>query len=108
MALTDLKIKAAQPKSKPYHLTDGHGLFLAVQPNGSKLWRWKYRFQGKYRLMAFGSYLLIRLAAARAARARNCSVGLIPWRSCPDMNKNSMYPRFSLAGTPPQRFHLPD
>jgi Arm DNA-binding domain len=54
MALTDLKIKAAQPKSKPYHLTDGHGLFLAVQPNGSKLWRWKYRFQGKYRLMAFG------------------------------------------------------
>jgi integrase len=69
MALTDLKIRAAQPESKPYHLTDGHGLFLAVQPNGSKLWRWKYRFQGKFRLMAFGSYPLIRLVDARAAHA---------------------------------------
>jgi len=69
MTLTDLKIRAAQPKSKPYHLTDGHGLFLAVQPNGSKLWRWKYRFQGKYRLMAFGSYPSVRLGDARAAHA---------------------------------------
>jgi integrase len=69
MTLTDLKIRAAQPRSKPYHLTDGHGLFLAVQPNGSKLWRWKYRFQGEYRLMAFGSYPLIRLVDARAAHA---------------------------------------
>ena len=69
MALTDLKIKAAQPQAKPYHLTDGHGLFLAVQPSGSKLWRWKYRFQGKFRLMAFGSYPSIRLADARSAHA---------------------------------------
>jgi hypothetical protein len=69
MALTDLKIRAAQPEPKPYHLTDGHGLFLAVQPNGSKLGRWKYRFQGKYRLMAFGCYPSIRLADARAAHA---------------------------------------
>ena len=57
MALTDLKLKTAQPAAKPYHLTDGHGLFLVVHPKGSKLWRWKYRFQGEYRLMAFGSYL---------------------------------------------------
>jgi len=69
MALTDLKIRAAQPESKPYHLTDGHGLFLAVQPNGSKLWRWKYRYHGKFRLMAFGSYPLVRLADARSAHA---------------------------------------
>jgi hypothetical protein len=69
MALTDLKIRAAQPRSKPYHLTDGRGLFLAVQPNGSKLWRWKYRFQNKYRLMAFGSYPSARLGDARAAHA---------------------------------------
>src|SRR5277367_1554215 len=69
MALTDLTIRAAQPESKPYHLTDGHGLFLAVQPSGSKLWRWKYRFRGKFRLMAFGSYPLIRLADARAVHA---------------------------------------
>ena len=69
MALTDLKIRSAQPAAKPYHLTDGHGLFLVVQPNGSKLWRWKYRFQGEYRLMAFGSYPIVSLADARAAHA---------------------------------------
>lgn len=69
MALTDLKIRAARHKPKPYHLTDAHGLFLAVQPNGSKLWRWKYRFRGKFRLMAFGSYPVVSLADARAAHA---------------------------------------
>lgn len=49
---------------------------LAVQPNGSKLWRWKYCFQRKFRLMAFGSDPLISLADARAAH--NCSVESIP------------------------------
>ncbi len=44
--LTDLKIRAARAESMPFHLTDGHGLFLAVQTSGSKLWRWKYRYQG--------------------------------------------------------------
>lgn len=67
MALTDLKIKASKPTSKPYHLTDGHGLFLVIQPNGSKLWRWKYRFEGRFRLMALGSYPDVSLASARAA-----------------------------------------
>jgi hypothetical protein len=69
MALTDLKLKTAQPAAKPYHLTDGHGLFQVVHPNGQKLWRWKYRFQGGYRLMAFGSYSVISLADARVAHA---------------------------------------
>jgi hypothetical protein len=64
-----MKIKAARPESGPYHLTDGHGLFLVVQPNGSELWRWKYRFRGKFRLMAFGSYPETRLADARGAHA---------------------------------------
>jgi hypothetical protein len=50
-------------------ITDGRGLFLAVQPNGSKLWRWQYRFQNQYRLMAFGSCPLVRLGDARAAPA---------------------------------------
>ena len=69
MALTDLKVKGARPNSKPYQLTDGHGLFLAIQPNGSKLWRWKYRFKGSFRLMALGSYPDVSLANARAAHA---------------------------------------
>jgi integrase len=69
MALTDLKIRSAQAAAKPYRLTDGYGLFLVVQPTGSKLWRWKYRFQGEYRLMAFGRYPDISLADARAVHA---------------------------------------
>lgn len=69
MALTDLNIRSAQTATKRYRLTDGHGLFLLVQPNGSKLWRWKYRFHGEYRLMAFGSYPTVSLAEARAAHA---------------------------------------
>jgi hypothetical protein len=69
MALTDLKIKASRPASKPHHLTDGHGFFLVVQPNGSMLWRWKYRFEGKFRLMALGSYPEVSLANARTAHA---------------------------------------
>ena len=44
MALSDLKLKTAQPAAKPYHLTGGLGLFLVVHPNGSKLWRLEIPF----------------------------------------------------------------
>jgi len=54
--LTDSKIRQAKPADKPYKLFDGGGLFLLVQPNGSKLWRLKYRFGGKEKLLAIGSY----------------------------------------------------
>jgi hypothetical protein len=60
---------ASRPSSKPYHLTDCHGFFLVVQQNGSKLWRWKYGFEGKFRLMALGSYREVSLANARSAHA---------------------------------------
>jgi integrase len=54
--LTDPKIRQAKPADKPYKLFDGGGLFLLVQPGGSKLWRLKYRFAGKEKLLALGSY----------------------------------------------------
>lgn len=54
--LTDPKIRQANPADKPYKLFDGGGLFLLVQPGGSKLWRLKYRFGGKEKLLAIGSY----------------------------------------------------
>jgi integrase len=54
--LTDPKIRQAKPADKPYKLFDGGGLFLLVQPGGSKLWRLKYRFSGKEKLLAIGSY----------------------------------------------------
>lgn len=47
MALTDTAIRGSKPGKKPYKLYDRDGLFLLVNPIGSKLWRWRYRFDGK-------------------------------------------------------------
>jgi integrase len=65
MALTDLKIKGAKAKGKDYKLADGHGVYVLVTASGTKLWRWKYRFGGKEKLMALGAYPEVTLAAAR-------------------------------------------
>jgi hypothetical protein len=46
--LTDSKAKAAKPAEKPFKLSDSGGLYLQVQPNGSKYWRLKYRYLGKH------------------------------------------------------------
>jgi len=64
--LTDTRIKGCKPKNKPYRLFDGGGLYLEVHPNKSKYWRLKYRFAGKERLYAIGSYPDKSLAGARA------------------------------------------
>lgn len=66
--LTDIQPKTAKPKTKPYKLSDGGGLYLLVNPDGQKYWRMKYRFEGAERLMAFGKYPDISLAAARKSR----------------------------------------
>ncbi|SNB45931.1 integrase arm-type DNA-binding domain-containing protein [Geobacter sp. DSM 9736] len=73
MALTDVQAKKAQPKEKPYKLTDGEGLYLQVTPNGGKWWRFKYRIDGKEKLLSLGVYPDISLAEARERRreARN-------------------------------------
>lgn len=52
MALTDIAIRNAKAKEKPYKLTDGDGMLLLISSNGSKLWRLKYRFKGKEKLLA--------------------------------------------------------
>jgi|GEM_PF-1043921 hypothetical protein len=67
MALTELKIRNAKSKDVPYRLADSGGLYLYVTPAGGKLWRWKYRFGGKEKLMSLGSYPEVSLAAARTA-----------------------------------------
>ncbi|HEY6020009.1 MAG TPA: tyrosine-type recombinase/integrase [Candidatus Paceibacterota bacterium] len=54
--LTYTRIETAKPKEKPYKLADGGGLFLLVNPNGSKLWRYRYRLDGKENLFALGEY----------------------------------------------------
>ena len=56
MKLSDLNIKRARPAEKPYKMFDGGGLYLLVEPSGGNLWRYKYRFEGKEKLMALGKY----------------------------------------------------
>ncbi len=65
MFLSDAAVKKAKPGEKPMKLSDGKGLYLLVNPVGSKLWRWKYRFLGKEKVMALGAYPDVSLAQAR-------------------------------------------
>ena len=68
MALTDTKVRSAKPEEKEYSLVDGDGMFLLIHPNGSKYWRFRFRFGGKQHLMAFGVYPETSLADARQKR----------------------------------------
>jgi hypothetical protein len=52
MALKDPEIRAFQPIDNPYKRADGGGLYLEIFPNGSKLWRWKFRVNGKEKRLA--------------------------------------------------------
>lgn len=66
--LTDTQLRNAKPTDKPYKLTDGKGLYLEVRPNGSKLWRYRYRIGGKENLYAVGDYPSMSLLEARVER----------------------------------------
>ncbi len=68
MPLTDVEIRKAKPAAKPSKLFDVKGLFLLINPTGSKLWRLKYRFAGTEKLLALGSYPEVSLKQARADR----------------------------------------
>ncbi|MBS1093870.1 tyrosine-type recombinase/integrase [Gluconobacter wancherniae] len=66
--LTDVAVRKAAPKESPYKLSDSQGLYLLVKPNGTKLWRLKYRFGGKEKALSFGAYPEVSLINARRAR----------------------------------------
>jgi integrase len=68
MALTQVGIRNTKPREKAYKLTDEKGLFLFVTPSGGKYWRFKYRFGGKEKKLAFGVYPEVSLAEAREKR----------------------------------------
>lgn len=68
MPLTDLALKGLKAQAKPYKEPDEKGLHVLVTPAGAKLFRWKYRFAGKEKLMALGQYPEVSLSQARAAR----------------------------------------
>jgi hypothetical protein len=67
--LSDTQCRNAKPAAgKVRKLFDGGGLFLHVAPTGAKHWRLKYRFAGKEKLLALGSYPEVTLLQAREAR----------------------------------------
>jgi hypothetical protein len=65
MPLTDLETRQAKPGDKDYKLSAAKGLHLFVKTSGAKLWRFKYRFQGKEKLLSIGSYPEVKLSQAR-------------------------------------------
>ncbi len=66
--LTELAVKSAKPAEKRYTLFDTGGLYLEVAPNGSKWWRFRYRINGKQKVMSFGVYPDVSLKNARDKR----------------------------------------
>jgi len=63
--LSEVVVRQAKGKEKAYKLSDGGGLFILVNPNSSKYWRLKYRFQGKEKSLALGVYPAVSMATAR-------------------------------------------
>ncbi|MGI9402145.1 MAG: tyrosine-type recombinase/integrase, partial [Rhizobiaceae bacterium] len=68
MPLTDTQIRNLKPGPKPRKVSDGGGLHLLVTDGGSKLWRLAYRYEGKQKLLSFGSYPAVSLSEARVRR----------------------------------------
>ncbi len=68
MSLTDTAVRNIKSRDKPFKLSDEKGLFLQVMPHGGKWWRFKYRFEGKEKLLSFGIYPDVPLAKAREKR----------------------------------------
>lgn len=68
MPLSEVEIRSLKPAEKSYKMGDGGGLYLEVFPNGSKLWRMKYRFAGKEKRLVFGAWPTVSLKLAREGR----------------------------------------
>ena len=69
--LTATQIKQAKPREKDYKLFDGGGLYLLITKRGTKLWKMKYRINGKEKLLSFGAYPTISLQEARKKREQH-------------------------------------
>lgn len=68
MPLTDIQIRNAKPSEKPRKLSDGAGMYLLVTPAGGRLWRLKYRIDGREKQLSIGTYPEIGLSDARKRR----------------------------------------
>jgi integrase len=68
MPLTDVAVRSAKPRPKPYKLSDERGLYLLCTPTGGRLWRFKYRVGRIEKLLALGAYPDVPLKKARDRR----------------------------------------
>ncbi|HDL7646530.1 TPA: integrase arm-type DNA-binding domain-containing protein [Yersinia enterocolitica] len=68
MSLNDTKIRSLKPSEKPFKVSDSHGLYLLVNPSGSRLWYLKYRINKKESRLGLGAYPDVSLADARQQR----------------------------------------
>lgn len=66
--LSDTKVRSLKPKDKPYRTYDERGLYLQVATSGARLWRFKYKFDDKEKLLALGQYPYVPLSLARQRR----------------------------------------
>jgi hypothetical protein len=69
LGLNEISIKNAKPKGRPYELADGDGMYLLINPDGSRYWRLKYRFKGKERVLALGGLRQRKRQSASKTRA---------------------------------------
>ncbi|MEN0654082.1 MULTISPECIES: tyrosine-type recombinase/integrase [Hyphobacterium] len=69
MPLTDIQVRQLGPRETDFKKADGGGLYIFVHRSGSKLWRMRYRFNGRENVLSFGPYPAVSLARAREMRA---------------------------------------
>ncbi|MGY1408355.1 tyrosine-type recombinase/integrase [Luteimonas sp. A611] len=68
--LTDTKIRALKPQAAGYRVADSNGLCIEVRPTGAKVWRYRYRFEGRPSIITLGDYPAMTLMQARAEREK--------------------------------------
>lgn len=68
MTITDLEVRRAKPRAKPYKMYDSDGLYLLITPTGGKWWRYKYHYNKKEKLLSLGTYPDVPLREAREKR----------------------------------------
>lgn len=107
--LTDTEIKKAKSTDKDYKLFDGGGLFMLIKTNGGKLWRLKYSFEGKEKLLSLGTYPTTSLLEARAKRdehKKEIAKGIDPSAERKEIKSNIEVQKIENEALKNGQFHL--
>jgi integrase len=96
--LTDTAVKQAKPTTKIQRLFDYEGLYVEIQPSGSKRWNMKYRFQGRETRVALGQYPHVTLAEAR--KRRDAARKLLAEGKNPSAEKKAQKTAIAAPSTP--------